>query len=211
MALRTKNTKVYSDEEEEQQKMSINRALEKEKETNQLDKKEESTAEQAAKVEKENLAKGIKIPSAEALRDPQKDKSPIEGEDLGLQENDFLLSRKITEKDLELHNSVNKEALLGSNVRKYRDFMNVFSRGQSSKEKPKVDTMYSIENNQAVQKKIAAKQLLRNYHSQNNKEKNNTLQIFTELRIEDELLTNIKEDKKAFENDNLIDLIKELL
>ena len=36
-----------------------------------------------------------------------KDKDPIEGEDLGLDENDFLLSRKVSLKDLEVHNKLN--------------------------------------------------------------------------------------------------------
>jgi hypothetical protein len=163
------------------------------------------------KAEEEGKSQGIKIPVAKANRDPKKDKDPIEGEDLGLVENDFLLSRKVSKEDLEIHNKMSDEALLGSNERKPKDFMNVFSRGPSTKEQPKVDTSVSIENNALIQKEVAAKQLLRNYHSKDNKEKDNTNNILTELKLDEEIIKEIKEDKKAYQNENLIEILKELL
>lgn len=234
MAKKSRASKVHEEEEEQMDKlsinnvfedkeseelMSINMALEQEKEqTNDSDEVQEidHTAEEIAeqqqkKADEEAANKGITIPPAKAQRDPKKDKDPIEGEDLGVDENDFLLSRKVTEKDLEIHNKLNKEQLLGSNVRKPRDFMEVFRRGPSSKETPKIDTMYSIENNQLIQKEVAATQLLRNYHSKDNKEKNNMHHLLLELNLEEDLIKEIKEDKNAYKNQNLIDVIKEMI
>jgi hypothetical protein len=234
MAKKNRASKMYEEEEEQKGKlsinnlfaekedddlMSINMALEKEKEkTNSTEEKdrlaqetEDLEKEQREKAETEAASKGVKVPEPQAKRDPKKDKDPIEGKDLGLTENDFLLSRKVTIEDLDIHNQMNQEALLGSNVRKPKDFMNVFSRGPSSKDSPKVDTMYDIENNQVVQNKVAAKQLLRNYHSKDSTEKSNTLNIFSELNLDKEILKDIKADKNAYKNDNLIDIIKELL
>lgn len=220
---------VFADKEEEEL-MSVNAALDQEKEMGKdKEKVVEEEIEDTPETELEHEAnkkeltaeenknaniqkpKGIKVPPPKALRNPKKDKDPIEGEDLGLAENDFLLSRKITQQDLNVHNRVNKEALLGSNVRKARDLKSVFSRGPSSKEQPKVDTMYAIENNEAMQKEIAATQLLRNYHSSNNKETNNMTHILKELKVTEEIMKEIKEDKKAEKNQKLIDIIKELL
>jgi hypothetical protein len=154
---------------------------------------------------------GLNLPDAAQQRDPKKDKTPIEGEDLGLAENDFLLSRKVTKSDLELHINSSEEGLLGSNERKPKDFLNVFRRGPSTKEKPKVDTSAAIENNAIIQKEIAAKQLLRNYHSNDNNEKNNTLQIFNELKLDEELISEINGNKGAHKDQNLIEIIRELL
>ncbi len=234
MAKKTRASKIHKEEEEYKDKlsinnvfdekedddlMSINLALEKEKEETrsaaleeELDDETEVIEEEVQKkADAEGANKGIQVPKAKAKRDPKKDKDPIEGEDLGLDENDFLLSRKVTKQDLEIHNKLNSEELLGSNVRKPRDFKNIFSRGPSSIETPKVDTMYDIENNQLVQNEVAATQLLRNYHSKDNKEKSNTTNILKELNVEEDILKEIKENKKAFQDQNLIDIIKELL
>lgn len=236
---KTKASKVYKEEDEEAEKrsingvfadkeedelMSINAALDKEKEKEkekEVEKTPEAELEQEAskkelKTEENkyaniNKAKGIKVPPPKALRNPKKDKDPLEGEDLGLKEDDFLLTRKITEQDLDVHNKANKKELLGSNVRKSKDLVNVFSRGPSTDEKPKMDTMYAIENNDVMQKEIAAKQLLRNYHSSNNKESNNMKRILKELKVDEEVMKQIKDDKKADKNEKLIDIIKELL
>ena len=179
---------------------------------------EETTAKEVDPMElnqqlaEENAKKqGLNLPAPQQKRDPKKDKDPIEGEDLGLQENDFLLSRKVNQSDLEMHASVNEEALLGSNERKPKDFLNVFRRGPSTKEQPKVDTTAAIENNAIVQKEVAAKQLLRNYHSKDNTEKNNALNIFKELKLTEEMIQEIKEDRGAHKNQNLIETIRELL
>lgn len=156
-------------------------------------------------------SQGLNLPAAEQKRDPKKDKDPIEGEDLGLVENDFLLSRKVSKEDFDLHANVNEEALLGSNERKPKDFLNVFQRGPSTKNQPKVDTSADIENNAVVQKEIAAKQVLRNYHSNDSSEKGNALNIFKELKLDKDIIKEIKEDKRAHQNQNLIEIIRELL
>ena len=162
-------------------------------------------------ADEEGASKGFNIPAAKAERDPNKDKDPIEGEDLGLQEDDFLLSRKVSKEDLFIHNQMQDEALLGSTESKPKDFMNVFNRGPSTKNTPKVDTTNDIENNALVQKEVAAKQLLRNFHSRDSTEKANTENILSELKIDTELIKEIEEDKSAYKNDNLIDIIKNLL
>jgi len=241
MAKKKRASKMYEEEEKQKGKlsinnlfaekedddlMSINMALEKEKEEKshtEEDQDHEShedrlaqeietlEQEQLEKAEVEAASKGVKVPEPQARRDPKKDKDPIEGKDLGLTENDFLLSRKVTIKDLEVHNEMNQEALLGSNVRKPKDFLSVFSRGPSSKDNPKVDTMYDIENNQVVQNHVAAKQLLHNYHSKDSTERANTLNIFLELNLDKEVLKEIKADQNAHKNKDLIETIKRLL
>ncbi|MCH2023406.1 MAG: hypothetical protein MK207_13100 [Saprospiraceae bacterium] len=163
------------------------------------------------KADEEGASKGYNIPVAQAQRDPKKDKDPIEGEDLGLQEDDFLLSRKVSKEDLYLHNQMQDEELLGSTESKPKDFMDVFNRGPSTNNSPKVDTTKDIENNAMVQKEVAAKQLLRNFHSSDSTEKANTENILSELKIDTELIKEIEEDKSAYKNDNLIDIIKNLL
>lgn len=209
---------IHTDHEEDEL-MGINTALEKDKERSvTVDDEQQQQEEQLALLkaqekdgETETAAKGVTLPPAKAKRDPKMDKDPIEGEDLGLEEHDFLLSRKVTQKDLEIHNKVNQEGLLGSNVRKPRDLISIFTRGMSSNETPKVDSSYMIENNQLVRKEVAAKQLLRNYHSKDNKEKYNAIHLFHELRFSEELIEEIKTDKKAYLNEDLITIIKELL
>lgn len=169
-----------------------------------IDLQEQLATEEAKK-------QGLNLPDAVQKRDPKKDKDPIEGEDLGLAENDFLLSRRVTKSDLELHINSREEGLLGSNERKPKDFLNVFRRGPSTKKKPKVDTSAAIENNAVIQKEIAAKQLLRNYHSTDNTEKNNTLHIFNELKLDEELMSEINGNRNAYNDQNLIKVIRELL
>lgn len=209
---------IHMDHEDDEL-MGINTALEQDKErSTTIDEEQQQQTKQLALLkaqqqdgETESAAKGVTLPPAKAKRDPKMDKDPIEGEDLGLEEHDFLLARRVTQKDLEIHNKVNQEGLLGSNVRKPRDLLSIFTRGMSSNETPKVDSSYMIENNKLVQKEVVAIQLLRNYHSRDNKEKYNTMHLFSELRLSEELIEEIKEDKKAYQNEDLITIIKELL
>lgn len=150
---------------------------------------------------------GINIPPPQAARDPRKDKDPIEGEDLGLREGDFLLSRKITPEDLDAHNDIHQDGLLGSNMRHHKDFGEIFSRGPSTDENPKVDTVYGIENNKIHQSEMAAKQLLRNCHSRDNKEKNNAIQVLKTMGLDDDLIQEIKSTNSAHDDDKLVEIV----
>ncbi|WMX15813.1 MULTISPECIES: hypothetical protein [unclassified Aureispira] len=223
--------KIYEEEEEtlkkrsinglfkdkkEDELMGINTALEQEKEQQENTTDEEQLLqlqqeqllkEQQEDAEKKAASKGIAIPKAIAVRDPRKNKDPLEGEDLGIDEDDFLLARKVRKEDLEAHNEVNEEGLLGSNIRRPRDFISIFSRGPSTDESPKIDSSFAILNNKFLRKEVAAIQLLHNYHSKDNKEKSNTLQIFRELYLEEDIIDEIKEDKKAYEDEDLIQII----
>ncbi len=227
--------KIYDEEEEDLQKRSINGVFEDKKEdelmginaaleqeTNNSEytteeeeaikaEREQLQKEQQEDAEKEAASKGITIPKATAMRDPRKSRDPLEGEDLGLEEDDFLLARKVTKEDLQAHNEVNEEGLLGSNIRKPRDFVSVFSRGPSTNDSPKIDSSFPILNNKFLQKEVAAVQLLHNYHSKDNKEKSNTLQIFRELYLDDDLIKEIKSDSDAYQDEDLIQIIMDRL
>lgn len=154
---------------------------------------------------------GVNIPPPRARRDPRKDKDPIEGEDLGLQEDDFLLSRKVTPEDLEAHNEINQEGRLGSNMRDPKDFAGIFTRGASTNEAPKVDTVYGIENNYVTQGEVAARQLLRNCHSRDNQEKSNALHILRSMGLDDEVINEIKSNRNAHDDDDLVQMVGEQL
>lgn len=223
--------KIYDEEEESLKKrsingefkdkkeddlMGINAVLEQKSNTSDYTSEEEEALrveqeklqkEQQEDAEKEAASSGVTIPKAIAMRDPRKSQDPLEGEDLGLEEDDFLLARKVTKEDLEAHNEVNEEGLLGSNIRKPRDFVSVFSRGPSTNKTPKIDSSFPILNNKDLQKEVAAVQLLHNYHSKDNKEKNNTLQIFKEMYLDDDIIEEIKDDSKAYQDDDLIEII----
>lgn len=205
---------VFKDKEEDDL-MGINADLEQKSKTSDytpeeealLIKQEQLQKKQQEDAEKEAANSGVTIPKAIALRDPRKSQDPLEGEDLGLEEDDFLLARKVTKEDLEAHNKVNEEGLLGSNIRKPRDFVSVFSRGPSTNETPKIDSSFAILNNKDLQKEVVAVQLLHNYHSKDNKEKNNTLQIFKEMYLDDDVIDEIKDDSKAYQDEDLIEII----
>ncbi|MDC0230808.1 hypothetical protein OAK19_02490 [Aureispira] len=192
-------------EEETQEEETIVEEIVEEEDSNTIVEKKLQQADE------DGASKGYNIPVAQAGRDTNKDKDPIAGEDLGIQEDDFLLSRKVSKEDLFAHNQMQDEELLGSTENKPKDFMNVFNRGPSSKNTPKVDTTNDIENNAMVQKEVAAVQLLRNFHSKDSTEKANTENILSELKIDTDLIKEIEEDKSAYKNDNLIDIIKNLL
>lgn len=223
--------KIYDEEEEDLQKrsingefkdkgvnelMGINASLDQEKKNSDYTSEEEEALrieqeqlqkEQQEDAETEAASKGITIPKAIAVRDPKKDKDPLEGEDLGLEEDDFLLARKVTKEDLQAHNEVNEEGLLGSNIRKPRDFVSVFSRGPSTNNTPKIDSSVPILNNKDLQKEVAAVQLLHNYHSKDNKEKSNTLQVFKEMYLDDDIIEEISDNSNAYQDDDLIEII----
>lgn len=214
--LKKQSINGVSKDKEQDELMGINAALEQETSNSEYSSEEEEALkaeqeqllkEQQEDAEKEAASKGVTIPKATAVRDPKKSQDPLEGEDLGLEEDDFLLARKVTKEDLEAHNEVNEEGLLGSNIRKPRDFVSVFSRGPSTNKTPKIDSSVQILNNKDLQKEVAAVQLLHNYHSKDNKEKSNALQVFKELYLDDDIIKEIAEDNKAYEDDDLIQII----
>jgi len=173
------------------------------------DQEDLDTSEQLGLVQEidESNNEGVNIPPARAVRDPRKSKDPLEGEDLGLREGDFLLSRKITSEDLEAHNDIHQDGLLGSNMRHHKDFAEIFSRGVSTDENPKVDTVYGIENNKVDQGEMAAKQLLRNCHSRDNKEKNNAIQVLRTMGLDDDLIQEIKSTSDAHDESKLVAIV----
>lgn len=207
------------DEVDQDEVMGINAALEREREQEEdqqrqkeLDQQQDDLLDwQQQEEETEANNKGVSLPPALAKRDPKKDKDPLEGEDLGLEEHDFLLSRKVREIDLDIHNEILQENLLGSNIRKPKDFLSIFTRGKSTNDAPKLDMAEAIENNTLVQKELAAKQILENYHSRDNKEKYNSLNILKELGLDEDSIKEIKSNKNASEDDDLVELIKQLL
>lgn len=163
------------------------------------------------KAQDEIKKKGLNLPPSQGIRDPKKDKDPLEGEDIGLQEDSFLLSRKVSEEDLLVQNELNDEMLLGSNESKADDMLQIFRKGKSSKNQPKLDTTYNIENNATEQKKITSRQILTNYHSSDSSARSNALNILKELKIDEEVIGQIDEDENAFQNMDLIELIKNKL
>lgn len=192
--------------EEELQKFngltSVNNAMEMESTRNVNAEEEES---------EQPKLRGAMLPKAQGERDPRMDKDAIEEEHLGLSEDNFLISRKVSPQDLEAHADLEEREFLGSNMRKAKDFASIFGRGQSSEEHPKIDLTYNIENNTPFRKELMAKQLLRNFHSRNLSEVKNARRILKELRIDEELLEAIKEDQKAHENEDFIQQLGDLI
>lgn len=203
MALNALEDPLPLNEEEDNRNLSII-----EEETEDLE-----TTEDLALIQEidESNNEGVNIPPPQAVRDPRKDKDPIEGEDLGLREGDFLLSRKITPEDLDAHNDIHQDGLLGSNMRHHKDFSEIFSRGPSTDESPKVDTVYGIENNKIYQSEMAAKQLLRNCHSRDNKEKNNAIQVLKTMGLDDDIIKEIKSTSSAHDDDKLVAIVSTYL
>ena len=154
---------------------------------------------------------GVNIPPAYAERDPDKDKDPLEGDDLGLREDDFLLNRKITSTDLEVHHEIHPDGGLGSNMRDPKKFASIFTRGQSTDQAPKVDTAYGIENNGVTQGEVAAKQLLRNCHSRDNAERGNAIHILQKMGLDPDVIQAIKSNSDAHEDSRLVALVGEYL
>ena len=64
----------------------------------------ENAIDNELKAQDEIKKKGLNLPPSQGIRDPKKDKDPLEGEDIGLQEDSFLLSRKVSEEDLLVQN-----------------------------------------------------------------------------------------------------------
>ena len=154
---------------------------------------------------RQTILKGKQLPVAKELRDTEKDSIPIEEDDLGLPEESYLISRKVTKKDLMLQNETQEKQFLGANVRKLRDFVSIFDKGLSSKASPKIDMNYQISQNPILRKELVAQQLLRNYKSKNGFEHRNTKAIFKELNLlEDEEFKDSIDLNEAHQNESLI-------
>lgn len=161
--------------------------------------------------EEEDTLGGLLIPEAKAKRDPKMDIDPLEEEDLGLEEGDFLADREVQSRDLEAHMELKKKGFLGSNTRRPREFTSIFDKGKSSKDDPKLDLGYRIHHNTPLKKELIAQQLLRNYHSKESSEVSNTKRIFQEFQLDEETLEAIKTDTMAHENEDLIEKLKNII
>lgn len=168
---------------------------------------EDSKQDQMIREINESNNDGVNIPPARAARDPRKDKDPIEGEDLGLTEDHFLLSRKITPEDLKAHSDINTEHLLGSNVDNHKDFSAIFSKGASTDDSPKIDMVYNIEYNTENQHRMAAQQLLRNCYSRDNREKSNAFQVLQSMGLDEDFIKEIKSSRNAYDDDELVEIV----
>ena len=172
------------DEREDEGPVSVNAALEKER---------------AEKTKKGGIQQ----------RDPKIDKEPIVADDLGLDDTEFLLDRKVHKNDLKKHIHIHKKNFLGSNVRKPRDFAAIFAKGKSSPEAPKIDLAYDIQQNPNFKRELIAMQLLRNYQSKDMLEERNAEKILKSLKLlkDEDFVDELESDKKAYKNKGLIGMI----
>lgn len=161
--------------------------------------------------EEEDTLGGLLVPEAQAKRDPTMDIDPLEEEDLGLEEGDFLADREVNSNDLEAHMELKDKDFLGSHARRPREFASIFDKGKSSKEDPKLDFGYRIDHNTPLKKELIAQQLLRNYHSQESSEVANTDRIFQEFQLDEETLEAIQTDTLAYQNEELIEKLKNII
>lgn len=166
------------------------------------------------KDSRESTRKGKKVPVAKFDRDPDMDLAPIEEKDLGLPEESFLLDRKVTRKDMALQMEVQEKFFLGGNVRKPREFVNIFDKGKSSPMHPKIDFFQDIDMNLGLKKELIAQQMLRNYESTYQRESKNAKIIFKELDLlkDEEFSEKLKDDDESLhENEELIKKVKDNL
>ncbi|MCH2044360.1 MAG: hypothetical protein MK212_09445 [Saprospiraceae bacterium] len=207
-------SKQYEEEEMQYDKMSIN-SEDQIQDTDELTSVNSLIPKGNINVEEDDdeqeKMKGAMLPKPKGERDPKMDEEPIEGEDLGVKEDSFLMDRKVSKEDLEAHARLEKRDFLGSNVRKPRDFAAMFGKGKSSEQNPKIDVDYSIDNNTPFRKELMAKQLLRNAHSRDIDDVKNTKRIFNEFKLEEELIDAILEDKEAYKNNDFITQLQELI
>ncbi len=218
-------------EGEEEGPISVNRALEKEREeqtanggknaTNVddeevLEQLRESVTEHQGEQKRQTGGKGKLVPLAKEERNIELDKEPIEEKDLGLGDDDFLLSRKVSKRDLLSHIDAQEKQFLGSNLRKARDFAAIFDRGQSSPEDPKLDLDYSLRQNPELRRQLIAQQLLRNYYSEKEQEQRNANAILKELKLfENEdfaaALAGEEDGPPAYENEDIVAMLAKVL
>ena len=163
--------KAAADDEEEtdnqyDSQMSMNRSLEK----------------QDRQDKKGSKWRGKALPVLKNERDIKDDKEPITPEDLGLQpEDEFLIERKLTATDMRKHQDTHEKDFLGTNMRRSRDFLQMFDKGSSSEEKPKMDLAYNVEFSPNTKKQLIAEQMLRNLESSKKRESDLADKILKEM------------------------------
>lgn len=164
---------------------------------------------------RKTTAKGRLAPVPEEGRDPTMDEDPLEAEDLGLPEDSILVDRRLRKEELQLQMNAQSKDFLGSNMHRTRDFAAIFAKGQSSKEDPKLDLAYEIDQNLEYRKELVAQQLLRNFHSADSKESYNAGLIFKELGLTDkddeDFADDVSADSAAHENEEFIEQIRKRL
>ncbi|WCL81657.1 hypothetical protein PPO43_00920 [Saprospira sp. CCB-QB6] len=164
---------------------------------------------------RKTTAKGRLAPVPEEGRDPTMDEDPLEAEDLGLPEDSILVDRRLRKEELQLQMNAQSKDFLGSNMHRSRDFAAIFAKGQSSKEDPKLDLAYEIDQNLEYRKELVAQQLLRNFHSADSKESYNAGLIFKELGLTDkddeDFADDVSADSAAHENEEFIEQIRKRL
>lgn len=213
----------YQPEDQMQEVVGLNTTMEEEQddytalnnldeETTLLGEEEDrdlltTTEDQSTEEINESNNDGVNIPPARAARDPRKDIDPLTGKSLGLPDDHFLLSRKITEEDLEAHSKINTEQLLGSNVDNYKDFGSIFSKGASTDDSPKIDMEYNVEYNTENQHRMAAQQLLRNCYSRDAREKSNAFRVLKSMGLDDDIIEEIKSSSSAYDDEHLVELV----
>lgn len=184
-------------EEQEEDPLHLTEALEEEQES------------------RKTTAKGRLAPVPEEGRDPSMDEDPLEAEDLGLPEDSILVDRRLRKEELQLQMNAQSKDFLGSNMHRTRDFAAIFAKGKSSKEDPKLDLAYEIDQNLEYRKELLAQQLLRNFHSADSKESYHAGLIFKELGLTDkddeDFADDVSADAAAHENEEFIEQIRKRL
>ncbi|EJF54709.1 hypothetical protein SapgrDRAFT_3060 [Saprospira grandis DSM 2844] len=164
---------------------------------------------------RKTTAKGRLAPVPEEGRDPTMDEDPLEAEDLGLPEDSILVDRRLRKEELQLQMNAQSKDFLGSNMHRTRDFAAIFAKGKSSKEDPKLDLAYEIDQNLEYRKELVAQQLLRNFHSADSKESYHAGLIFKELGLTDkddeDFADDVSADSAAHENEEFIEQIRKRL
>jgi hypothetical protein len=211
------NTNWEDLESENQEKMSLARGLDLEKKSKnadapQNDHKEDKNGK--VLVKKRETIRGKSMPVLRRRRSSSKDKdgqSPTP-EDMGLAENDeFLLTRKVSAVDLRRHQDVNVKGFLGANFRRPRDFIKMFGRGLSSAEAPKLDLSYNVEANPNLKKQLISEQALCNLHSRVAREAAFAEQILKELGFSKEQIEAFEKDEQAFRDEETVEEVTEVL
>ncbi len=170
----------------------------------------DSTKNEGAKVQakKRDNVRGKSMPLLRRMRNPSKDKEPLTPEQMGMKEEDaFLTTRKVSPLDLRRHAHVHQRDKLGSNMRRPKDFMRMFDKGQSTEEQPRLDLTYNIEANPLLKKELIAEQILQNLHSRDRRERQFAARILKEQKVDKERVEEMQEDKDAHKDPSFLEKI----
>lgn len=161
------------------------------------------------KPDERQTFRGRALPLPRKSRDPKMDKDVVPEKMMGLPEDSFLMERKVSPLDLKAHMKHQQRDFVGSNVRKPREFASMFEKGKSTKQAPKLDMSYNIDQNYEFRRELIAQQLLRNLHSRDHVERRNAEKVLREMEVDKELMEEIRKDKKAFKNDEFVEKLQE--